>query len=276
MAILKLKGNDPWENKFKGRRMSISAGLVALALVATIDGPVVCLQDAQDKESSNSFLIRSADAAVLIDAGWKTGSQPPEEFNADLIRARKISTHFHYDHIRQWFGMEHIFLSTGQQARCSDAVCEPSFLDTVYTVPSFRVEGNFQFGDELGAGVTAVACAGHSRTDACYLHAASRTLFLGDIFYPGPLFAFLPGGSVSGIHRGIATALANPAWDRLGLTHGDCFLERKEVEKVLASLEKVLNGATNGEWNFEFMLPLKVYPLETGSIFTWPFFKRGS
>jgi glyoxylase-like metal-dependent hydrolase (beta-lactamase superfamily II) len=119
--------------------------------------------------------------------------------------------------------------------------------------------------------VRELTCAGHSQTDACFLHEASRTLFVGDLFYPGPVFVFPPGGSLHKLNQTVERLLALKSWDRLGLTHGDCFVSREVFRAFAASLQKITGGDAIWKWNVSFSLPLRETETATGTLLRWPF-----
>lgn len=235
------------------------------------DKPVVCFQDPDGHEWSNSFLVRTGVERLLIDAGWEPSAQIPKEWDKDLREATKVATHFHYDHIGRWGEMGKIWLSTKQQARCDPLTCEPALFDRVYKVSPFSYDHVYTPSELLPAGVEQIPCGGHSRTDTCFIHAASKTLFLGDLFYPGPVFVFLPGGSVDKLRETLRLALSDPRWDRLALTHGECFVERRELERFAASLQVAALRERERAWTFDFWLPLQSVPTATGTVVLWPF-----
>lgn len=248
--------------------------VLAAHLIVSQDGPISCWEDPTDKESANAFLVEAADGALLIDAGWSAEAEVPGEYGPRLEAAAKVFTHFHFDHVRRLAPMRDVRLSAKQASLCATGTCAPSQWLTVFQVDAFRFERVYVPGDLLPAGVEAVACSGHSQADACFVHPATRTLFPGDLFYLGPLFTFLPGGSLRGLKAGLEELLKDDRWDRIAQTHGPCYATRADFERAVASYAAVVDGEVPHRWSFELYLPLWVYPLATGSVVTVPFARQ--
>ncbi len=254
--------------------VSLNALIVATYLTFSQNGAITCLADPTDKESSNAFLVEGAKDALLIDAGWGDGAAVPQELERKVQEATKVFRHFHFDHVRRLHQYHSIRLAPSQAGYCKVDTCDASQWLTVYKVAPFPFEGRYGTAEPIAAGVEAVPCAGHSQGDSCFIHPASRTLFPGDLFYLGPLFTFLPGGSLAGNQRALALMLQDPRWDRVAQTHGDCYASRQDVEKAAASMQDVVDGKVDHEWNFSFVVPLWKYPLATGSVYTVPFARQ--
>lgn len=266
-------GADPVQ-----RNAAVQILALAAYLTVTPGAGMTCLNDPADPEAANSFLVGTGRDATLVDAGWADGKEVPAELAEAVREATAVVTHFHYDHVRQLHKHPRTRLSTTQASRCIDRIderrCDLSRLLTVFAVPAFEFQGNYTTREALGGDMAALDCAGHSHTDSCFLHEPSRTIFLGDLFYLGPLFTFGPGGSLRGTRDALVQALADGRWDRVAQTHGDCFSTRQDVEKAAAGLADVIAGKVDHAWNFKFMLPLWEYPIATGSVLTLPFARQ--
>ena len=254
-----------------------NASLYADDLKVTLDqNGVTCLQDPKSQEWSNSFLITSGTDRLLIDSGWSEDATVPVALQDDIQRATKVATHFHCDHIRNWSLQEHIALAGKQAKYCASPThCAPGLLRTVFRADPFIYAETYQTDAMLPGGVKVLACEGHSQSDVCFLHEASRTLFVGDLFYPGPVFIFPPGGSLRELNLTLQRLLTLTNWDRLGITHGDCFVSREVFQTFAVSVKQIAEGAATWQWHFSSFLPLPLRETETatGTLLRWPFQK---
>lgn len=237
---------------------------------------LICLQDLNDKEASNSFLIQDANYSILVDAGWSKESQLPNEIAQQVEEATKVATHFHHDHIRKWQQMKNIKLSLNQATYCVDSNCNPSRWATVKSVFPFNVSGEVTLNAPVVPGeprVISLECSGHSQTDLCFIDKKTRTLFIGDLFYEGSVFYFLPGGSFKKAKESIDRLLARSDWANLAQTHGSCMISRDKLVQFAEDLQNIENGSIDWSWNTKFILPLFDYKIRTGSILVRPIFR---
>lgn len=232
---------------------------------------LTCLIDKDDKESANTFLLQREGQSILIDAGWSDKVAPPTELVHTIKQAYKVSTHFHFDHIRQWHGMEKIILTPHQAKLCEKNLCSPSRWHTVMKVKPFTYGGESSIlssENPLDIPLTLISCEGHSQTDACYLYNKTRTLFVGDLFYMGPVFYFLPGGKIDSAIRILEGLLARTDWDQLALSHGVCTADRPKLIEFVEDLRAISKGQLSWNINFDFWIPLRAYKVRSGYVVT--------
>lgn len=244
--------------------------------IETVKTGLICLQDFNDKEVSNSFLIQDFKNSILIDAGWSEKSQLPNEIAQLIDEATKVATHFHYDHIRKWHQMKNIKLSLKQAAYCVDSKCSPTRWATIKNVLPFKVSGEVVINAPVvsgGSRVISIECSGHSQTDLCFIDKKTRTLFIGDIFYEGPVFYFLPGGSFKKAKESIDRLLARNDWDNLAQAHGNCVISRDKLVQFAQDIKNIESGIIEWAWNTNFVLPLFDYKVRMGSILVRPIFR---
>ncbi len=239
--------------------------------VKSIQKGLVCLKEKNKNESANSLLLSGDGQNILIDAGWSDNATVPVELADDIANALKVATHFHFDHIRQWHQMRNIILPEHQAKFCKKGLCAPSRWQTVMPVKSFNFKvGAFdQFSTvDQNPRLSLISCGGHSQTDACFLDKKTRTVFLGDLFYLGPVFYFLPGGNIDFTISFLKSLLARDDWDTLALSHGECASNRASLTNFLEDLKNISMGKYKWAVNFDFWLPLRAYKIRFGYVVT--------
>lgn len=230
-----------------------------------------CLSTVGDQESANSFLLRGDKGSLLVDAGWSEDVAMPENLKGVVEQSQKVSTHFHFDHIRQFHKMRNIFLTEGQSKVCESASCSPSLWQSIMRVKAFQISGKISDGsptDRVNPRLLSVSCKGHSPTDACFLDSQTRTLFVGDLFYMGPVFYFLPGSDLSVAIETLETLLKRTDWDQVALTHGECLADRAKVVEFVEDLKQIVVKKAPWEINFDFWIPLRAYKVRSGYVVT--------
>ncbi|MCK6597940.1 MAG: MBL fold metallo-hydrolase [Bdellovibrionaceae bacterium] len=242
-----------------------------LLVTENISDGLTCIKDPKDFESSNSFLLKgNQDVDFLIDAGWSDKVKIPENIRLTIEKSYKVTTHFHFDHIRQWYKMKNIFLTEQQYNACEKKSCTPSRWQTIFKIEPFQVSGKLSEiqTEHLNTRLVTVSCRGHSQTDACFLDKKTRTLFVGDLFYRGPMFHFLPGGNIQKTVETFQSLLRRDDWDRIALTHGDCSADRASLAMHIEDLSKILQGKLNWTFNLDFWIPLRAYKVSAGYVLT--------
>lgn len=232
---------------------------------------LTCFTEKDNSESANSFLLQKESESILVDAGWSDNATIPVSFVKAVEHAQKVSTHLHFDHIRQWYKMEKIFLTKQQLESCVEKSCSPSMWQTVMKVKPFKFSGTIfeqSTENQLGARLQLISCSGHSKTDACFLDRDTRTLFVGDLFYLGPVFYFLPGGKIELAIGSLESILNRDDWDHLALSHGQCITDREKLVNFLEDLKGVYSRKRSWVLNFDFWFPLRAYKISSGYIVT--------
>jgi glyoxylase-like metal-dependent hydrolase (beta-lactamase superfamily II) len=122
--------------------------------------------------------------------------------------------------------------------------------------------------DQINPRLISVSCKGHSPTDACFLDMPTRTLFVGDLFYLGPVFYFLPGSDLSVAIETFENLLKRTDWDHVALTHGECLADRSKVVEFVEDLKQVVAKKASWKINFDFWIPLRAYKVRSGYVVT--------
>lgn len=163
-------------------------------------------------EEAMSYLVEGADRAVLIDTGNGIGNiREVAEALTDLP-VSVILTHEHYDHVAGAWHFDQVAafnnseglarLAQGrdnaslQQYLTEDYLWKPlpeGWDPDAWTIPPILPTELFEEGDLIDLGsrtLEVLYTPGHSPGSMCLLDKENRLLFTGDLFFPGPLYAF--------------------------------------------------------------------------------------
>jgi len=165
-------------------------------------------------EEAIFYLVEGEDRAVMIDAG--TGIGDITEV-VEALTEKPVSivlTHEHYDHIGQAYRFEQVaafedsaalwVMREGrdnpslQQYLTEDYLWKPlpeDFDPSEWIIPSIVPTELLHDGDTIDLGgrvLEVIYTPGHSPGSVCLLDRANRMLWTGDLFFPGPLYAFGP------------------------------------------------------------------------------------
>lgn len=249
---------------------------------------LMCLINPVSQTPKNAFawLAGRGEQQYLINAGWPGDQvQPPPDYERVCRDAIKVSCHFHSDWIEAWpYLRDNIWLSQKQAAaeNCNpqglgcrpalkrdEMIYAPTPWLTTGAVAPFPVAGIFDDYDtnlgERDSCVIALPCAGHSQTDAAFIHRPSRTLFLGGVYYVGGDIAYceLPDTSIHIPIRSLEPLLQRDDWEYTAQYRGDVYrYPRRYLEEYYDILLKIRDGDIKGQqrgydW---WTLPVFVYP----------------
>jgi hydroxyacylglutathione hydrolase len=176
-------------------------------IVETIDAGTFAIGEPRYYQLNYSYLIVGAQRAVLFDAG--TG-------NRDIVRVVRsltklpvtvIPSHLHFDHVGALGHLDHTALvdlpSLRRRADADDGILKLGryeflgFADGLPT-PRIAVDEWWLPGTDIDLGgrrLRVLHTPGHTPTSVSLYEADSRRVFVGDLIYPGKLYAFLPGAS---------------------------------------------------------------------------------
>lgn len=165
-------------------------------------------------EEAICYLVEGEDRAVLIDAGTGVGDITQVTSQLTDLPVSVVLTHEHYDHVGQAYRFDEIaaldnsagltVLHAGrdnaslQRYLTDEYLWKPlpeGFDPDTWTIPSMVPTDLFHDGDVLDLGgreLEVIYTPGHSPGSVCLLDRANRMLWTGDLFFPGPLYAFGP------------------------------------------------------------------------------------
>ena len=158
-----------------------------------------------------SFLLLGSSHAVLIDSGLGMGDIRSITQQLTALPVSVVNTHTHFDHIGGNSLFERCYirshpaaearLSTGYTAKELGSNLAPQAFDGKVKPPvpltQFQISPcRFQTladGEVLKLGsleLQCIAAPGHSDDSTVFALHSHKLLFMGDVFYPGPLYAF--------------------------------------------------------------------------------------
>jgi hydroxyacylglutathione hydrolase len=176
-------------------------------IVETLDAATFAIGEPRYYQLNYSYLIVGAKRAVLFDAG--TG-------NRDIVRVVRsltklpvtvIPSHLHFDHVGALGRLDHTALvdlpSLRRRADADDGTFKLGryeflgFADGL-PMPRIAVDEWWLPGTDIDLGgrrLKVLHTPGHTPTSVSLYESDSRRVFVGDLIYPGKLYAFLPGAS---------------------------------------------------------------------------------
>ena len=224
-------------------------------------------------QQTYAYLILGADRALMFDGG-------PGIHNIKLVAESLtdkpitfLPSHLHYDHVGNNITWERVALPDLPEirAREEDGIFSPSnrqflgFAEGWDEAPKWIVDEWIRHGDEIDLGgrvLTMYVTPGHTR-DSVSLHDANNRLLLsGDYLYPGPLYAFTPGASVSDYLRTANEMMSIvPPGTRIYGAHGDDepgvpLLYKTDLADLENALFRIEEKALQGEGSYPQYFPV--------------------
>lgn len=198
--------------------------------VQRIDEDTIAIGEPRYYQNNYSYLILGTQRALLFDSGSATRDMRPIVASLTQLPVTVLASHLHLDHLAGIGAFSSIAMIDLPETR--EDVVAGVFTPRRYEYlgmfdhlrpPSVRVtewiapDGVIDLG---GRQLTVLHTPGHTPTSISLFDTARRQLFAGDYVYPGELYAFLPGASLSTYHataRRLLTLL--PADTRLWTAH---------------------------------------------------------
>jgi glyoxylase-like metal-dependent hydrolase (beta-lactamase superfamily II) len=217
-----------------------------------------------------SWLIEGEERALLFDTGLGIGDPAPLVAALTDRPVTVLNSHTHLDHVganhrfERILGTDHPFAVANRDGADAEetraflfaegavwkplpAGVEPGRL----TIPPFEVDGLVEDGDVIDLGgrqLSVLATPGHS-PDGLTLHdEGAGILFVGDTFYPAPLYAHLPGSDFDA-YRASAARLAAlaPEIELVATGHNEPVRGGAILVEVHRAFEAVADGRSPDE-----------------------------
>jgi glyoxylase-like metal-dependent hydrolase (beta-lactamase superfamily II) len=221
-------------------------------------------------EEAICYLVEGTERAVLIDAGTGIGDITEVTGQLTDLPVSVVLTHEHYDHIGQAYRFDRIaafedsaglaVLHAGrdnaslQRYLTDEYLWKPlpeGFDPDTWTIPSLVPTELFHDGDVIDLGgreLEVFYTPGHSPGSVCLLDRANRMLWTGDLFFPGPLYAFGPDVKldvyVESIDR-IAALVGE--YDYVLSGHNDPWVPSEVIPRVGDAFRTIFDGG--GEYS---------------------------
>jgi glyoxylase-like metal-dependent hydrolase (beta-lactamase superfamily II) len=227
-----------------------------------------------------SYLIVGQSAALLFDSGLGIGNIASAVKYLTKKPILVLNSHHHYDHIGGNYqfdsviALNHEFSKARSKGLSNDRVGEfaseewihgsppPLFDRATYSIQPYEFSRWVSEGQVLDLGgevqLEVLRTPGHAPDSISLLDRKRRLLFVGDTFYPGPLYAQLAESDMDQYLDSFTklAALAGDV-DFLLTAHNYAQVEASQLQAALdafeaISLEKAKFEAANGEREYEF------------------------
>lgn len=211
-----------------------------------------------------SYLIIGEDRALLFDTGLGVAAIRPVAQALTALDIVVVNSHNHYDHIGgnhefdDLRGVDHPYTvgwrRNAPETRFGPAL-EPEWLskplpegmtaETFMRRP-FAITGVIADGDVIDLGgmtLEVVAAPGHSPDSICLLDRGGRRLFVGDVFYPGALYAHIEGSDLAA-YRDSAAKLAalQPGVDVVLTAHNTPVSDSAVLNRMKEAFDAIAAG----------------------------------
>jgi glyoxylase-like metal-dependent hydrolase (beta-lactamase superfamily II) len=188
-----------------------------------------------------SYLIVGSRRGLLFDTGLGIGNMRAIVSALTPLPFTVLNSHTHFDHIGgNWQFNEILALDIpfsrsnaagASRDQVSDAVlperfCSdmpPGFRPEKYSIRAFQASGYVKEGQSIdlgGRSLEVLLTPGHTPDSLCLLDRKNRILFVGDTFYPGPIYLYVPETDVAAYESSIdRLAALVPQLDMLLTSH---------------------------------------------------------
>lgn len=227
-------------------------------------------------QQNYAYLITGRTRALLFDSGSGTRNISGVVASLTHLPVTVMVSHLHFDHLGGIAPFRHVAMIDLPQTRVDvkDGVFTPKRYEWLgqgdrLPAPSLPVTDWLKPGSTIDLGgrvLTLMSTPGHTPTSATLYDPAGKRLFVGDFVYPGHLYAFLPGASLSAYHQTTRRLLADIPADTTLWTAHCC---RKEAAaaaapwlsmKDLRDLDQALSAVEQGKAQATGFYP-RIYPV---------------
>lgn len=192
-------------------------------IIETIDPNTFAIGEPRYYQGNYSYLILGERQAVLFDAGSGVRDIVPVVRSLTNLPVTAIASHLHFDHVGALGRLDKTAMLDGPslRARARDSALTLKryeflgFADRL-AIPTFHVDEWWtpdSMVDLGGRRLRVLATPGHTPSSVSLYDDGRNQLFVGDLIYPGNLYAFLPGASRSAYRNttGALLSLIDPA-----------------------------------------------------------------
>ena len=216
-------------------------------------------------EEAISYIVLGTERAAVIDTGTGIGDLRMAAEELTDLPLCVVNTHTHWDHIgcnfqfddigcfndpaciaRLQNGVAHAKLQKSLTAESLTRALPDSFEPETWTIPPMEPTILFEDGDFINLGgrnLEVIHTPGHSSGSICLLDSLHRLLFCGDVFFPGPLYAYEEEVDLDAYIRSIDRMRKRMKdYDILCAGHNDPWVEADVLDRVAAAFQTILEN----------------------------------
>ena len=243
--------------------------------VEDLGGGTYAIGEPRYYQQNYAYLIVGQTRAMLFDAGSGTGDISRVVRGLTSLPVTVMVSHLHFDHLGGIAPFDHVAMVDLHETRIrasgdrySPGRYEWLGMTDQRPTPTVKVSEWLKPGAKIDLGgrtLTLLATPGHTSSSVSLFDPADRRLFIGDFIYPGHLYAFLPGASLSEYQNTTHFLLANLPADTIIWTAHCCrvgqgvaapWLTPSDLADLDHSLTQVRDGKAKGKGFYP-----RVYPV---------------
>jgi glyoxylase-like metal-dependent hydrolase (beta-lactamase superfamily II) len=213
-----------------------------------------------------SYLLFGINSAILVDTGMGVGNIKSVIDQYTNLPVKVVNTHTHWDHIGGNYQFEEVAIHEAEVEKLRQGVLDDflrvqmrkenlsrplptSFRVENYHIPPSTPTRLLKDGDYLDLEeykLEVLHLPGHSPGSICLWNANSGHLFTGDVIYPGPLYAHIPGSNLQEYIKSIKTLkkILNSV-ETLFPAHNQTPLNRSFLKEVIEGFEDIESGSAS-------------------------------
>jgi glyoxylase-like metal-dependent hydrolase (beta-lactamase superfamily II) len=226
-----------------------------------------------------SYLVVGTEKALLFDTGLGIGDMRAVVAELTELEPIVVNSHTHYDHVGSNHQFEVIY-GTATEYTAANAkghghedvaefvgegwIWKPTpegFDRERYESKPFSIAKTIEEGETIDLGgrtLEVLLTPGHAPDALCLLDRENRLLFVGDTFYPGPLYSHLPGSDFT-LYRETAARLAGlrDAVDSVLPAHNEPLVTSESLLHMRDGFDAIASGKaefvlTDGNREYSF------------------------
>jgi hydroxyacylglutathione hydrolase len=199
-------------------------------VIESIDEATFAIGEPRYYQGNYSYLLLGRERALLFDAGSGLRDVAPVVRALTHLPVTVLPSHLHFDHVGALGHFDRIALPDDPSLRARERngllrLGRYEFLGAMdrRDPPTLSVDDWWSDGQRIDLGGRTVEVwrtPGHTPTSVSIWEASRALLLVGDFLYPGELYAFLPGASLSAYEASASRLLRRlPADARLYAAH---------------------------------------------------------
>ena len=229
---------------------------------------VFAIYEPYQQQEVISYLIVGPHKCLLIDTGMGIGNMQQVVSELSSLPLIVINTHTHYDHVGDNWRFEQSLLGVNcpfsqrcdvdqlneaqdevKEGTICDAYIPETFDRASYHIKPFRLadyvtdQGLIDLGN--GRAIQVMFTPGHTPDSISLFDKSERLLFVGDLFYLGPIYLYRPETNLEqyvGSLRKLVQLIDDGHIDLVVPSHNTPNVEPSMLTKALQAIGKVVNG----------------------------------